>query len=306
MKFILKWERERMKVDLSIIILNFNTKEYLDRLLLSLETNHNLESNWEVIVVDNGSTDGSQALVRSRGSKYKLVEIGQNFGFAKANNIGVRVAKGKFLLFLNSDTLVERGSLPKLFSYITQTGQYCGGTPFLSLPNDKIDPACHRGFPTPWNAFCYFSGLEKILGKIKLFGGYHQKWKDFNKPHPIDCISGACFFIDRNIFLASGGWDESYFMYGEDVDLCYQLKQKGHQLVYYPKAKVIHYKRKSGREKKSYTNDEQTIETVRQKTKEHFYYTMKTFYDKNYRNKYPRVLYWLILWGIKIVSKFKK
>jgi hypothetical protein len=292
--------------DLSIIILNYNTSQHLGDLLDSILKADLSGIKYEVLVVDNGSTDSSLLLLKKQYRWVRLVANEQNFGFSKANNIGSRMAKGVYLLFLNSDTLVEKDSIKQLFQFLRSSPVYVGGTGYLALANGQLDPAAHRGFPTPWNAFCYFSGLEKLLGRNKLFGGYHQGWLDLATRHPIDCISGACFMIRTELFRKLGGWDESYFMYGEDIDFCYQLKHQKYQLVFLPSAKFTHFKRKSGREKLSSNKSDQTHKPLRKKTKEHFFYTMKMFYDKNYKDKYPKLVYRLVLLGIKIISKFRQ
>lgn len=291
-------------MDLSIIILNYNTKKYLKNLLDSLAQADFANISYEIIVVDNGSSDGSQELIKKEYKNVKLVKNGQNFGFSRANNIGARFAKGKYLLFLNSDTLVEKNSIKDLFLHI-KNSDYVGGTARLELENGKLDPACHRGFPTPWNAFFYFTGIEKILGKIKFFGGYHQGWKNLKEAHQVDCISGACFLIKKDIFKKLNGWDESYFIYGEDVDLSYRLKNFNYKLVFYPKAKIVHFKKKSGREKTLNKKIDQKNNILKKKTKEQFFYTMRIFYEKHYKSKYPKLVYKLVLFGIKIISKIK-
>ena len=117
--------------------------------------------------------------------------------------------------------------------------------------------------------------------------------------HQIDCISGACFLIKKDIFQKMGSWDETYFIYGEDIDLSYQLKKNGYKLLYYPKAEITHYKKRSGRRKKL---NKDSDHKTKANSKEHFYYTMKLFYQKNYQNKYPKLVYKLVLFGIKVIS----
>ena len=292
-------------MDLSIIILSFNTRDLLADLMDSLRESDLGGISHETIVVDNGSEDGTQDMLKKQYRHIRLVENNNNFGFSRANNIGGRFAKGKYLLFLNSDMRVEKDAIKKLFDYSRINNGFAGGTAKLVLENGKMDPACHRGFPTPLNSLSYFCGLERIFAKSRTLGGYHQGWKDLSKPHEVDCISGACFLIKKELFDRLGGWDESFFMYGEDLDFSYRLKQSGYKLFYFPDAKIIHYKKKSGREKKSNKYSAQNKNNIKTKTKEQFFYTMELFYKKHYKNKYPKLVYKLVLLGIKIVSKVK-
>jgi len=173
---------------------------------------------YEIIVVDNGSNDGSIEYIRrgrppgrpaiGNGQTGRfvptIIENKQNLGFAKANNIGIYAAHGDLILLLNSDTEVKQGAIQGMVKFFEEREGNRGdggekwnmgaATCRILLPDGKIDPACHRGFPTPWNAFCYFAKLEKIFPKIKLFSGYHQTYKNLKTIHEVDAISGAFFF----------------------------------------------------------------------------------------------------------------
>ena len=283
-----------MKV--SIIILNYNTKNLLKNCLVSLKGTRRLLTN-EVIVVDNGSVDGSEKMIRKGFSWVKLIKNKNNLGFGKANNIAAKKAKGEYFLFLNSDTKLNKNTITKSLHFMEANSNYDVLTCRLELGNGKLDFACHRGFPTPWASFCYFIGLEKLPFCQQLFGQYHQTWKDFEKPHQVDVISGAFFLIKKDVFKKLKGFDEEFFIYGEDIDLCYRLKQQNYQVGFYPQAKAIHYKKRSGRKKRSIR--------IRKKTKMYFYQTMKLFYDKHYKNKYSGLIRYLVLLGIKVISLFK-
>jgi len=177
----------------------------------------------------------------------------------------------------------------------------------VELSGGKIDPASHRGFPTPWNAFCYFSGLEKLFSKSKLFSGYHHGWKNFEKTHQIDVCSGAFLLTRKKVIGKIGLLDEDFFMYGEDIDWCFRIKKTGLEVFYYPHTKIIHYKGQSGRKKildKDISND--ISKKIKKTSKRNFYETMKLFYEKHYKNKYPKIVYWLVLGGIWLASKFRK
>ncbi|MBU0618853.1 glycosyltransferase family 2 protein [Patescibacteria group bacterium] len=283
-------------MDLSIIIVNYNTKDYLQKLLRSIKPALKTISA-EVFVVDNGSTDGSQLLIKTSFPWVKLMALKKNFGFSQANNWALKKAQGKFLLLLNSDTEVLADTFKKSLNFISSRSKAGLITCRVELDNGELDPASHRGFPTPWAALTYFSGLEKLCSKSRLFGQYHQGWKDLNQAHQIDSPSG-CFFLLRNkAFKEIGYLDEDFFMYGEDLDYALRLKQAGWQAWFYPGTKIIHYKKRSGR---ANTNKQEQIKATR-----HFFKTMGQFYSKHYLKHYPNVFKWLVLLAIWLLEKIK-
>lgn len=283
------------KVKLSIIIVNYNTKALLRQCLESVISH-------EVIVVDNGSKDGSVEMVEKEFPKVELIKNKSNLGFAKANNQALRQAQGRYILFLNSDTIVPKETTSELLSYLEKHPEIGVITPRLELRNGKLDPDCHRGFPQPWAAFCYFSSLEKIAPKSKIFGQYHQGWKDLNTIHEIDSCCGAFLLTRKNILEEVGGFDEAYFFYGEDLDLCYRIKQKGWKIVYYPKVKAIHYKGASSGLRKESKDVARPDRAVLIKVARASADAMWIFYDKFYKAKYPL----LVTLFVKIMIQIKK
>jgi GT2 family glycosyltransferase len=296
------------KVKLSIIIVNYNTKTLLRQCLDSLMENGKPASrqgrwqvaNSEIIVVDNGSTDGSTDMVKKRFPRVKLTKNKKNLGYAKANNQAIEKSKGKYILFLNSDTVVPRETIPKLLVYLENNPSVGVVTPKLKLRGGRLDPDCHRGFPTPWAAFCYFTGLEKIFKKRKLFGQYHQTWKNLNKIHEIDACCGAFLLTRKKILEEVGVFDESYFFYGEDLDLCYRIKQKDWKIIYYPRVMAIHYKGASSNLRKETRGVAQLSRPVRIKIAKASALAMGIFYDKFYKDRYPFLVNLLVKSGIKV------
>ncbi len=290
-------------IKLSIIIVSFNTPHLLHNCLESIiQKTHHLV--YEIIIIDNGSNyDLEEEILNfkkiDKNLKINLIQNQVNLGFTKACNQGIKKAKGKYVLLLNSDTLVLADTLLKTVNFLEKNPLAGAVTCRIELPNGKIDPASHRGFPTPWNAFCYFSGLEKLFPKIKIFGGYHQTWQDLDKIHEIDACSGAFFLVRKSVIDKVGLLDERFFMYAEDLDWAYRIKKAGFKIFYYPKTKIIHFKNQSGI--KNLYNDR-----IKLLAKENFYKTMKLFYQKHYLKKYPRIVYYLVLWGIWFVSKIRK
>ncbi|MDP3998016.1 MAG: glycosyltransferase family 2 protein [bacterium] len=294
-------------MDLSIIILNYNTRELLSQCLHSIYNSlftispkgevRQRRHDSEIIVVDNGSTDGSIEEVKSlrlkvKGDNLKIIVNKENLGFAKGNNIGIKEAKGKYILLLNSDTVVEKETLPVMVKFMEENSRVGVATCRVELSAGRLDPACHRGFPSPWASLTYFSGLEKLFPKSKLFGQYHQTNKDLNTIHEIDSPTGAFYLVRREVVDKVGILDEDFFMYGEDLDWSYRIKKAGWQIMYVPDVKITHFKKQSGRQ--NISSDE------RRKATDYFYQTMKLFYQKHYQNKYPFFVNWLMIWGINL------
>ena len=287
---------------LSVIILSYNTKALLRQCLRSV---FNLSSrlsddSLEIIVVDNASTDGSPEMVKAEFPQVKLIKSPQNLGFAAGNNLGLKQAQGKYLMLLNSDTeITNQQTFPKLINYLDTHPKAAVITPKVVLPSGQIDPACHRGMPTPWNAFTYFTGLEKLLPHSKTFAGYHQGHLDLNITHPIPATAATAIMVRRAAITQVGLLDESFFLYGEDLDWCQRFTDAGWQIIYYPQVTVLHHKSASG--KKNASNPH-----ARQASVDHFYDTMKLFYEKHYAKRYPKWFRRLIYLGIDLKKQTHK
>ncbi len=286
-------------IDLSIIIVSYNTKDFLKNCLGSVYKNLG-DLKAEVIVVDNASKDGSPEMVLKEYKNTHLIENKENLGFSKANNIGVKKATGRYTLFLNSDTLVYENTLTFMVNFMEKNKDAGASTCKLNLPNGKIDDASHRGFPTPWNSFSHFSGLSKILGKTKIFGGYNLGYLDLSKTHEIDALAGAFMLVRKEAGEEVGWWDEDYFFYGEDLDFCYMLKQKGWKIYYVPQVNILHFKGVSGGIKNVSKQITTADDSTKIKAKKERFRAMKLFYKKHYEDKYPRVVSQLVNLGISL------
>lgn len=271
------------KIDVSIIIVSFNTKDLLRACLAQVAAG-------EIIVVDNGSVDGSVEMVKKEFPNIVLIANSENRGFAAANNQGLKRARGRYLLLLNSDTEAPQGSVEEVVRFMDEHPDIGVVGAKLMLPNGTMDPACHRGFPTPWAAVTYSTGFEKALPRSRFFGEYHQGYKNMNEPHEIDSPSGAFYFLRREVYESVGSLDEDYFMYGEDLDWSYRIKQKGWKIYFYPRVTVLHRKKQSGRA----SGDP----VLRKKTQQYFYETMKLFYKKHYAHRYSWLVTKLVELGI--------
>lgn len=278
-------------VKLSVVILSYNTKDItrqcLEFLLKTVADNKPLSV--EIIVIDNGSTDGSVEMIKTF-PEIRTVFNKKNLGYPKGNNQGLKSASGQYVLFLNSDVIFGQMDLKKVIGYLDQNKNIGVLTVKVVLPTGKIDPASHRGFPTLWRSSSYFFKLEKLFGRIpllnRLFGGYHLTYLDLKKIHEIDSPSGAFYLCRTELMRKLKGFDEDYFMYGEDLDLSYRIKKLGYQMVYYPLFQVTHLKYASGFKKK------------------YFYEAMKIFYKKHYQEKYPEIINRLVYFIIDLKTKY--
>lgn len=284
--------------ELSIIILSYNTQDLLRQCLLSLKKQTGLE--FETIVVDNASTDGSVAMVKKEFPEVKLICSPKNLGFAGGNNLGIKEARGQYLLFLNSDTEVLPGGLKEAVDFMKSDSQIGAMSPKIMLASGGIDPDCHRGFPTPWASITYFLGLERLFPRSRLFGQYHKYYLGLNQTHEIDAGVGAFMIIPRLVIEKVGVWDESYFFYGEDLDFFYRIKQAGFKVYYYAKPLVIHHKGGSSGLRRESRQVTRASRETRIKTAKASVQAMKIFYQKFYRKVYPKWLTSLVLLGIKI------
>lgn len=282
---------ENNKRKLSIVILNFNTGDYLLKCLKSLwSLKEDIQLN--IWVVDNGSVDESLEIARKNFPQLKYLETRENLGFAKGNNLALKEVKDEFVLILNPDTEVLPNTLSTLLHYMEDHPEIGACSPKVELANGQLDWASHRGFPTPLASFKYY-----FLKDDKL---YHLSNRDFNKPHEVDSLSGAFILTRKKVLDEVGLFDESYFMYAEDLDLCYRIKKSGYKIMYLPQVKIIHYKGiSSGLKKHSQEITQATFES-KMRAFNAFYETMKIFYRKNLADKYPFFINWLVLGGINM------
>jgi GT2 family glycosyltransferase len=265
-------------MDLSIILLNYNTKELTKICLLSIfasKTNY----KYEVIVADNGSKDGSVEMLKSEFPNVKLLENNANLGFSKGNNVGIKQSSGKYILLLNTDTQVKPDAIDLSVKYLEEHSDVGIVGAKVLLPDGTLDKACRRKFPNPWNSF------------LRLFG--FKKFSDYNINAPIDqemeidAVMGAYLMIRKEVIDKIGLLDEEYFMYGEDLDWCWQTKHAGYKVLYYPKAEITHYKYGSS-------------QLIPYRTINMAHTAMKIFYRKHYSSQYNWLFNQLVYLGINL------
>lgn len=272
------------KPKLSVIILNHNTNKILSNCLDSIKK-YIEEVPTEVIVSDNDSTDGSVENIRKNYKWVKLLE-GPNISFSNGNNRAMKLVHGEYILFLNSDTLLQRNVFKKTIEYMDANKKVGALTCKLVMANGDPDKDARRRFPTPWIS----------LNRLFLKNGKKYWYLDqpVDKTQKVEAIEGA-FFLTRKFVLDEVGWfDENYYFDGEDLDLCYQIKKLGYEIIYYPEVSIVHLKAVS--KKLSKISLQRRMEGVN---------SMEYFYRKNLWNSYPMVLNIIVLIGIRVLKFFR-
>lgn len=271
-------------MDISVIIVNYNVRDFLSNALTSLYRSlEKFES--EIFVVDNASDDGSTELIRKNFPAVQLIANTSNVGFAKANNQALALSRGKYVLLINPDTLVQEDTVDILVRYFEQNDR-AGmlGCKILN-PDGSLQLPCRRSFPTPWTAFTKTFGLSALFPQSKVFARYNLTYLDPDQTYEVDAVSGSFMMIKREVIEKIGGLDEKFFMYGEDLDWCYRVQQSGWKVVYVSTTSIIHYK---GESTKRSDIDELKV----------FYNAMRLFVRKHHTGS--PMFEWFIYSGIYI------
>ena len=229
---------------LSVVIVNYNVRYFLEQCLHSLQ-NACKGLEVEVFVVDNSSVDGSIKMVRDKFPDVILIENKENLGFSRANNQAMKIAGGEYILLLNPDTLVEDDTLRKVVAFMDEHPDAGGLGVKMIDGKGKFLPESKRALPTPVVSFYKIFGLSSLFPKSKIFSQYHLGYLDKDKVHEIDVLAGAFMLLRKKVLDEIGLLDESFFMYGEDIDLSYRINKAGYKNNYYPGTRIIHYKGES-------------------------------------------------------------
>ncbi len=288
-------------MDLSIIIVNYETYDLTKQTIKSVITQEQ-PFNYDIYLVDNGSTDGSierlqeDFLKESKDGLIKFILNPENRGFAYANNLALKKTHSKYVLLLNSDTVVLDNCLEASLNYM-ETHQDTGTLGCkVVLPDNTLDKACRRSFPDFYVSFYRMTGLSRLFPKSKRFGRYNLTYLDEDETYEVDCVVGAFMLVRQKTIQEVGLLDETFFMYGEDIDWCYRIKAANWKIIYFSDAKIIHYKGASYSKKQ---NKQLTYE---------FYRAMYIFYNKHYKAGYPWITTaatYLGIWGICKLKMFK-
>lgn len=271
-------------MDLSIVILSYNTCELTLAAIASVMRSET-DYTYEVIVIDNDSRDDSVEQIRQQYPEVTVIHNHDNVGFARANNQGFAVAKGRYVLMLNSDTVVQTDTLDVMLRFMDQSPHVGAAGCKVVLPDGRLDRACRRGFPTPSASFYYAFGISKLFPQHPRFNQYQLSHLDPDEDYPVDCLVGAFMLVRSEVIEQVGGLDEDFFMYGEDIDWCYRIKQAGWEIYYYPHTQITHYKGASSRRRPF-------------KIIYEFHRAMILFHKKHYRKKYSIFVNGLVYTGV--------
>ena len=275
-------------MDLSIIIVNYQTFE-LTRDTINSILDYDYPFSYEIYVVDNASADDSLSRLKDYfKDKVKFIASIENNGFAAGNNQALKQADGKYQLLLNSDTVVWENTLENIYNYMEDNPDVgaCGCQ--VLLEDGNLDKACKRSFPNVKNSFFR---LFHIPTKSK-DDNYNLTDLPDGEIYEIDCLTGAFMFIRKEVFDDIGFLDETFFMYGEDIDLCYRIKKSGWKIVYYGKSKITHLKGASSKKQKS-------------KLIYEFYRAMYIYYKKHHAFESSFIVNFFVYFGIGILCLLK-
>lgn len=270
--------------DVSVLVVNHNGGELLLKSLASLYGQAG-EVCWEAILVDNASADGSVAAVQALFPAVRVMACAENLGFAKANNLALGLSRGRYVLLLNPDVILEAGALAAVVRFMDADPEVgiCG--PKIVLPDGRLDAPCRRSFKTPATYFYKALGLGRLFPRSRRFARYYLSYLDEDQSTEVDAVIGAFLMVRRETIEQIGPLDERFFMYCEDEDWCFRAKRAGWKVVYYPEAVVTHHKGSSTRKRQA--------RMVYERHKAIF-----QFHRKNIAPAYPPLVNGLVYLGI--------
>ncbi len=288
-------------IDIGIVIVNWNTKDLLRKCLQTVMASEG-NFTFKIVVVDNASPDGSAAMVKAEFPPadfpdLHLIVSTINGGYSYANNLGLRflgfddgekaaIDSPRYALLLNPDTEVPPKALYEMIRFMDSRPEIGMAGPKLILPDGSLDKACRRSFPTPIVSFYHFSGLAKLFPHSPRFARYNMTFVSPDQEIEVDSVVGAYMQVRREALQNAGLLDETFFMYGEDLDWAFRVKKAGWTVVYHPQVTVWHIKRASSRKS--------------QKAQFEFYRAMLIFYRKHFRATTPLWLHSLVLFGLMV------
>jgi len=266
-------------VKLSVIIVSWNCRDLLARCLDTVFASK-LDADFEVIVVDNSSTDGTASIVQNNYPQVQLIASGENAGFARANNLALRQARGELILLLNPDTELEADTLQVMVDFMDKHPE-CGmaGCKVLN-PDGTLQLACRRNIPTLADAFFKLSGLSRLFPRSRRMARYNLTYLPADRVAIVDAVSGSFLMTRREVVNKIGLLDERFFMYGEDLDWCWRSVRAGYQNYYVPDTSIVHCHGGSSKKRPL-------------RSAYHFYEAMYLFYDKHFAPRWARPLVWL-------------
>ncbi len=280
-------------IDVGIVIVNWNTRDLLRECLKSLQASDPSVTR-RIIVVDNASNDDSVSMVKAEFPSVEVIVNSINGGFSQANNLGLQalgfgmaqtgVARPRYGLLLNPDTVLPVDSLRQMIDRMDNEPTIGIAGPRLVMLNGRLDLACRRSFPTPEISLWRMTGLSKLFPKSRRFGRYNMTYLDEHLEAEVDCVVGAFMMVRREAIEQAGLLDEAFWMYGEDIDWAFRIKQAGWKVLYYPRVTVLHVKRAASR-----LNPRARVEFQR---------ASLIFYRKHYAATTPRLLHLAVMMGL--------
>lgn len=253
---------------LSVIIVNYNVKYFLEHCLRSV-AKAGRTIDMEVFVIDNSSVDNSRHYLQAAFNKVNFIWLDKNTGFSKACNEGLKHARGQYILFLNPDTIIPEDCFEKCIDFFKSTPG-AGGLGVRMIDGSGVFlKESKRGFPSLIRSLFKFSGIIHLFPRSGFFAGYYMGNLPETETNKVDVLSGACMFVPSHVLKVTGGFDEAFFMYGEDIDLSYRIQKAGYINYYYPGISIIHFKGES-----TVKNSRKYVQT--------FYKAMRIFVRKHY------------------------
>jgi GT2 family glycosyltransferase len=247
----------------------------------------------EIILMDNASTDDTVAYVQAEFPGVTVCRNAENIGFGRAMNLAAAASSGEYLLMLNPDCTVQPDAVADLADFLDHRQQAGACGPMVTSPNGEFQYVSRRGFPTPLNSVAYILGLDRMFPRSTALGGYHRRHVDPRLEITTEVLSGACMMVRRSIFEAVGGFDKDYFLFGEDIDLCWKIRQAGHEIWYLPSAKAMHVKGASMR-------------SAPRMAQREFYHSMRLFVEKRLQSTYSPTSIVLIKTGVNMAEAWAR
>ena len=275
---------------LSVVIVSYQVKFFLEQCLCSLKKaldgNEELRGQAEVLIFDNASKDGTVEFLRSLYPDFQFISNTGNRGFAQANNQAIRICQGEFVLFLNPDTILAEDSLSACLGFFAQHRDAGALGVHMVDGRGRYLKESKRGFPDPAASFFKMTGFIHLFTRSKLFSAYYQGHLDPQVSHPVDVLSGAFMMVKKAVIDQVGGFDEQFFMYGEDIDLSWRIRQAGFINYYFSGTSIIHFKGGSTKKDLRYVKM--------------FYTAMDLFMRKHFRQTRSRAQIFLIRSGMRM------
>ncbi len=286
----------------TVIICIYNEASFIEKCLSNLQgIRDSVIPDLKVIVKDNGSTDDSATIIKEKFPWVHLI-VGQNDGLSKGYNQAYKEANTEYLLFLGADAFPEKDTVPGLIQYFDSHADVGAATVKLLLADESLDMDAHRAFPTPWISASRILGLNKFFPKSPILNGYFLPDRDMTQPHEIDLCISHFMFTRKSLLDKLGGFDEDFFLYGEDVDICYRIKQSGAKIMYLPMWSAHHMKGGSVGVRNTTRHLVKKPLTHRLKMQKLSTRAMELFLRKHYMNKYPKPFVYFMIYSSRVVG----